>query len=88
MKTTHSLTALAHVGLTLVVLAALVGSLPAPHARATQAPQTNLQPPEALLNPDGTLDLARGFSGSLNAASGAPRFTRADTPLPDVNAPV
>lgn len=48
-----------------------------------------------LLNPDGTLNLAAGFSGSLDARgwqmttgpNGTPRFTRASASLPDVNAP-
>jgi hypothetical protein len=66
MKTNRLSNLLAHVGLTLALLATLVGGLLPSRARATQAPQANLHPLETLLNPDGTLGLTTGFSGSLD----------------------
>jgi len=88
MKTIRSSNLLAHVGLTLALLATLVGGLPAPRARAAQSLQTDLCPLETLLDPDGTLDLTTGFSGSLNptgwrmeyAPDGAPLFKPASAP--------
>jgi hypothetical protein len=85
----------------LVLLSLLAGTQPVQAFRETSAsPRPNrdsagLQPLEALLNADGTLNLSSGFSGSLDATGwqlstgpgGEPRFTRAGAPIQEGNAP-
>jgi hypothetical protein len=80
-----------------LLLAPLTGgqSVSATLSQPTANASAALSPLETLLNPDGTLNLATGFSGSLDVRGwqmatgpdGTPRFTRASAPLSDVNAP-
>jgi hypothetical protein len=84
----------------LFLFALLAGTQPVQATRQTPpAPaepnSAGLQSLETLLNPDGTLDLSNGFSGSLDAAGwqvsagpgGEPRFTRSGAPSHEGNAP-
>lgn len=81
MNTRRQIVTLARLVPMLAMLAGLVGMQPLQSVNATRSPQDKLSPLSAILNPDGSLNLSTGFSGSLDPTGWRMQFSQDGAPI-------